>query len=304
MIDSILEKAYPGLQRPASNEILSTPDALDIARTYVSENYADCSCALLFGSYCRGEQKLFSDLDILIILPKFAPGRGPEMLRTIRNGVRVEVFLLTEKAFSDALAAEQMVGGKIFYSAITQGIVVGGAAASADRLRRSAELQHQHQDERKNLNTKVLDSMRVQITQHLFKLSYAKEHFDRVHHAAMVFNSICLAIIKLETGEMVSVEHLPKKLRQHDPAAAQTLQCAYLKICMDGDTSDFINSAGALLDRLGGPAWWGVCEPIRVGRPGLSAVSRLIMQNAVIKPFGAIANATLTVLRLRPVRPR
>ncbi|HWW73163.1 MAG TPA: nucleotidyltransferase domain-containing protein [Duganella sp.] len=276
MIDSILEKAYPGLHRSESKEILSTPDAVNIASTYIRENYAECRCALLFGSYCRGEQKLFSDMDILIILPKFAPGRGPEMLRTIRDGVRVEVFLLTEKTFSVALAKESSVGLRIFYSAITQGITVGGAAGLADKLRHSAKLQFQ--DKRKISAVNSMGSMRVQITNQLFKLSCAKEHFDRVHCAAVVLNSICLAIIKFETGETLSFEHLPKKLREHDPAAAQTLECAYLKVCMNGDTNDFINSAGALLDRLGGPAWSGVSEPIRLGGPAWLRVFAPIMQ--------------------------
>jgi predicted nucleotidyltransferase len=260
MIDSILEKA--GLHSLASNEILSTPGALNIASTYARENYAECRCALLFGSHSRGEQKLFSDLDILIILPKFAPGRGPEMLRIVENGVRLEVFLLTEKTFSDALISEQNLGMKFFYSIINEGIVVAGAAEVAEKLRHLAKLQKQ--DERKIADRDSLVSARVQITSQLIKLSCAKEHFDRVHYAAHAFNALGLAIMRLETGENISVEKFPKKFSEHDPAAAQAFQYAFLNVCTTGDTSDFMNSAGALLDRLGGPAWSGITVPIRL----------------------------------------
>lgn len=272
MIDSILEKA--GLHGLESNEILSTPDALDIARKYIRENYAECRCALLFGSHSRGDQKLFSDLDILIILPKFAPGRGPEMLRLVESGVRLEVFLLTEKTFSSALISEKNLGMKFFYSIINEGIVVGGAAGLAEKLRHLAKLQHQ--DERKITDIDSLVSMRVQITTQLLKLSCAKEHFDRVHYAAHAFNAIGLAIIKIETGENISVEKFPKKFSEHDPAAAQAFQCAFLKVCTTGETSDFMNSAGALLDRLGGPAWSGVAVPIRLPA-SLGALSLRLM---------------------------
>jgi predicted nucleotidyltransferase len=273
MIDSILEKA--GLNSLASTEILSTPDALNVARTYVRENYPECRCALLFGSYSRGDQRLFSDLDILIILPKFAPGRGPEQLRTIHSGVRVEVFLLTEKTFSDVLLTEKRLGTKVFYTAISEGVFVGGAAGLAEKLKHSAKLLFQ--DARKMfLDADSLASMRVQITNQLLKLSCAEEYFDRVHYAAHAFNALGLAIIKVETGENISVDKFPKALREHDPAAAQAFQSAFVKVCTTGEASDFIDSAGALLDRLGGPAWSGVSGPIRLP-PKLAVLRQRLM---------------------------
>lgn len=272
MIDSILEKA--GLDRLASNDILSTPDALNLASRYVKENYADCSCALLFGSHSRGDQKLLSDLDVLVILPKFAPGKGPEMLRVVENGARLEIFLLTEKTFSDGLISEKNMGMNFFYSIITEGLVVAGEEKLAQKLRNLAKLEYQDVPKISDMVSVVMT--RVQITTQLLKLSCAKEHFDRVHYAAHAFNAIGMAIVKFETGENIAVEKFPKRLSEYDPVTSQAFQSAFLNLCKTGETDDFINIAGALLDRLGGPAWAGVTVPIRLP-PKLGALQRRLM---------------------------
>ena len=283
MIDSILEKAYPGLEILARTEILPTPVALEIAKTYVRENYSSCRCALLFGSYARGEQNLSSDLDLLVILPKFAPGRSSEMVRTICNGIRVEVFLLTEATFMDALRKEKMSGLRIFYSAITEGIALTGSVELIAKLRRSAQTLRPKIIRQPDVNASR--AMRAHLTNQLIKLSYAQDHFDRVQYASIIFNSICTAVIKFEAGEVCYFGRLHKRLREHDPAGAAELQAAYLTICLNGDTGDFVNIVAKFLMRLGGVAWLGKPETLE--------------QTSMPRQMGNFAKAALTMLRLR-----
>src|SRR5471030_276747 len=176
MIDSILEKAYPGLKILARTEILPTLVALEIAKTYVKENYPQSRCALLFGSYARNEQNLYSDLDLLVILPKFAPGRSSEMVRTICSGIRVEVFLMTEATFRDALLKEKMSGLRIFYSAITEGIALTGPVELITKLQNTAQSLCQKTIKQPDVNASR--AIRSHMTNQLIKLSYAQNHFD------------------------------------------------------------------------------------------------------------------------------
>lgn len=260
MIDSILETAYPGLKMIDRTDILATPVALEIAKTYVQENYSACRCAVIFGSYARGEQHLYSDFDLLVIVPKFAPGRGPELVRTICHGIRVEIFLLTEETFIDALLKEKMSGVRIFYSAITEGVALAG----------SVELIAKLQDMARALCPKIIKQadanasrpVRSHVTNQLIKLSYAQNHFDRVQYASILLNAICTAVIKFEAGEVCYLGRVQKKLQEHDPAGAAELQAAYLKICLDGDSGDFIRVATKFLDRLGGAVCQVIPEPL------------------------------------------
>jgi hypothetical protein len=81
------------------------------------------------------------------------------------------------------------------------------------------------------------------------------------HHAYNVYTTLYLAILRRETNETFNMDILPKAFRKHDPAAADQVEAAYLKLCSLADPSDFISVSKQLLDRLGGPAWQGVHDP-------------------------------------------
>ena len=105
-------------------------------------------------------------------------------------------------------------------------------------------------------------TVRAHVTNQLIKLSQAQNHFERVQYATILLNAICTAIIKFEAGEVCYLGRVQKKLRQHDPACAAAMQAAYLTICLDNGTGDFIEIASRLLDRLGGAVCQLTPEPL------------------------------------------
>jgi predicted nucleotidyltransferase len=260
MINSVLEKAFPGLYVPPEGTLVSRDEALRIAHAYVIERYPQCRSALLFGSYARGQQKRLSDLDILIFLPEFEPGQRAEILRAVYGGLRVEAFLFTEETFLDALVQHRMFGMLVYHFAILEGVLLAGSEEFARNLKDLA--QRELLTFQNVLEPAALSFFRIQMTNQLVKLSCAEGHFDRVQYASILFNSICMAVIKAETGAVGSFERLPKMFREHDPEGAAALQEAYLKIVQGGDVVEFLNYAAGCLDRIGGPCWQGVTEPL------------------------------------------
>jgi predicted nucleotidyltransferase len=260
MIDSILEKAFPGLSSLTGGCVVSSEDALRIAKTFVMQHYPQCRVALLYGSYARGQQKPFSDLDILVILPKFESGRSAEMLRIIHDGLRLEVQLFTEKVLLDVMLRQKKAGVRVYNYAISEGVLLAGSDELGLKLKRITH--EQWQTFRNLLDPAALQFFRTEITNQLVKLYYAGELFERVQYASVLFSSISMVIIKVEVGEMWPFDRLAKRFSEHDPAASAAFQSGYLKICNGGDVAEFIDCAAMLLDRLGGPCWHGVEEPL------------------------------------------
>jgi hypothetical protein len=173
VLNSLLEKARPGLYSGWPGKILSTQGKLDMAQLYIEEFYPQFRRVRIFGVSSRGDQSLFSDSYLLVNLLSFAPAHGHEMLREIRNDARGEVLQFTDPVSASAVLKQKITEIEVINNAITEGIIVAGATSMGYKLRATAKLTFQ--DALNVVDIKVLDSLRILIANQLFKAFYPKE---------------------------------------------------------------------------------------------------------------------------------
>lgn len=265
-IDSVIALAFPGLQILSNERKLETGDAFELAKKYVKTFYPKSSCSIIYGSYARHEQNNLSDLDLVVIVEEYGPGRGAEMVKDIFEGVRVESCIFTEAHFQEVLLREVVNGPGAFHAATTEGILLTGSNELIKNFRKVANKCHA----KKRLHTDpIVLRLRTQVSFHLLKLSMLRDHFEKIQYATFVYFELCQSILFVETGVAVGVNRMHNEFSAIDKGSAESLRLAYLNVCVNGRTDEFIGVAEKLLARAGGACWSKVTEPF-VRKKGLA----------------------------------
>lgn len=257
-IAAILDLAFPGMAGGgAGRQAFSTERARALAAEYVAAQFPQHRCAVLFGSYAKGQQKLYSDLDVLVVLPA---GEVTEKRRLIYRECAMELFVVTERTILEALALSKRIGLRVFFDALEQGIVLSDPGGLAGKLQ--ALGRREFAKSAGAPDVAAMTQFRVHITQNLLKLANMKDVLDQIHLAALLYNSISFAILRAETGWAYRNERLPREFSAHDPHWSQALHAGLVALGAGLGSGEFIRVGGALLDRLGGPLWDGTSEPM------------------------------------------
>jgi hypothetical protein len=181
------------------------------------------------------------------------------MQRIIHHGLRIEAFIYTEEAFHKALQRLTRDGRFVYHAAVIEGVLVTGCEKMFRKLQESTRVSMAKP--RAPLATIFLTYYRTYVSSQLVKLSQGQNAFTMAHHAYNTYTTLYMAILRIEKNETYNMDILPKVFRKHDPAAAEEVEAAYLKLCSTADPADFIRINKRLLDRIGGPAWHGVHDP-------------------------------------------
>lgn len=258
VVAALLAQGFPGMAADGRTAP-STAAAQALATEYLARHWPETRCAFLFGSYARGLQKPYSDLDMLVIVPD-GKGYATEKQRLTYQGVAMELFITTERSVLDALAMSRPIGLRVFFDAVDQGIVLADTDGLAGRLSTLGRRELKRTDV--VVENSAREQYRVNITQNLLKLSAMHDTMDQMQLGVLLYNAIAFAVLRVETGWAYRNERLPRELRHHDEAAAAALQSGLLALGAGQGADVFLAAAGPLLERLGGPLWHGSSEPM------------------------------------------
>jgi predicted nucleotidyltransferase len=254
MIDGVFNVAFPGLARFRKDGVPGRAAALLTARSFVDAEYPNARCALMFGSFSNGNQGVFSDIDVMVILPTPIPGGKPTLKLSIYQGFRVETFLFDEASLVEAVAVQEKMGLRVLSTAIGEGIFLAGSPDLFQFFKRIAEEQANN---RPPPQREIPAILRIRVTYLLAKLSITESHFDQILIASTLLSLMGNAVIKRTTGETPSGDRLFRALEQCAPDFGSRMRVAFMALCSGGGAADFAKIGEEFLEGAGGAVWCG-----------------------------------------------
>lgn len=254
MTDSVFDVAFPGLVRFRKDGVPGRTAALLTARSLVGADYPAARCSLMFGSFSNGNQGVFSDIDVLVVLPTPQPGGKPTLALKIYQGFRVEVFVFDEASLKAALAIQETMGLRVLSTAIGEGIFLDGSPQLFQSLKTMVDDQARA---RTTPPREVPALLRIRVTYLLAKLTVTESHFDQIRIASALLALTGNAVVKRATGETPSDDRLFRALDQCAPDMSMRMRTAFMALCSGSGTADMVALVEEFLESAGGAIWSG-----------------------------------------------
>ncbi|GGJ07174.1 nucleotidyltransferase [Alicyclobacillus cellulosilyticus] len=224
---------------------------LEAAKRFVSENFPDCRVAFLSGSAARGEDRLHSDLDILII-SEAEP--APYIAAFSDSGWLIEVLMHNRESYKKYFEQDRLRGRPSLPHMFATGVILaddGTAAAIQQEARDLLAAGPPPWSQRE------IDFARFVITNHLLDLE------DGLPPVAAMFavNELAYAlhelVLRANRRWIGKGKRIIPALRAFDPGLAQEFADTMEKYFAGGDAAEVIRFADRILEPFGGRLFAG-----------------------------------------------
>lgn len=218
---------------------------LDLCERFIEREYPAAEIAVIGGSTARGDRTASSDIDLLVIGDDLFPDGGTSRAATYRfEGEVFEVFAYTHDGYAEWARGGISQHRPVIVHMLIEGEEVrGGGALTAPREEWSAKLA-----EGPTADEHELALRRYVITDLLDDLRDATDELERNVIAWTLFSRVAELVLLTERHWIGMGKHLPRRLRDLDPARAERLAAPLLR----GDLTVFAARADEELTRAGG----------------------------------------------------
>ncbi|WP_156760933.1 nucleotidyltransferase domain-containing protein [Microbacterium karelineae] len=220
-------------------------DPLRLAGEFVAERFPRAQIAIVAGSTARGTRTATSDIDLLLIGADMFDAETNSLAATYAHAGEVfEVFAYTPEAFGEWAAS----GVARFRPTIVDMLVNGSAVHDDGSLAAVRDRWRQVLDAGADPSPAQLAMRRYVVTDVLDDLADATDPLEAHVLMHTLFREVSELALLANRRWIGAGKHLPRRLRDWDPARASALADPYLS----GDRAAFLAAAARELEAAGG----------------------------------------------------
>lgn len=235
------------------SKLLTNQELHDLTTRLMLERHQEASCALIAGSFVRGDATSSSDLDLVVLYPRLPNAYRESFLF---EGMPVELFVndLETLAFF-MFERDRPAGFCTMANMVTEGLVWPEACALSNQAKALArevlELGPSpwRQDQ--------IDASRYAITDLLDDLHAPRNLHEQIATGALLYRKIADHYLRTRQEWSASNKWIPRRLHAVDPLFAARFQDAMLTLCRHGEDEPLINLAMEVINQDGGPLFDG-----------------------------------------------
>jgi hypothetical protein len=252
--------AFAGVRAEVREGAFDGARARDAAMQFVADAFPRARCAILFGSVRSGEQKAWSDIDVLLVLPGEV---AAEKRCAIVAGYPVEYYLYDVPTLHAALDPATGWAAPTLAAALLGGELIGGDAALAQSLAQTARAFTAAP--RPAPAGAALNNARGMATSFMLELATNPAHDEQVAIAAQLYTLLTGLVVQKASGVRNGPKWTARLLKQIDPALSEGLQQGLAQLAAGGSPAVFLAQCETMLERIGGPLWDGYRGPVARG---------------------------------------
>jgi len=245
----LYEAAYPGAGEPAKAGRIGRDEAIDLARDFALAHFPGVAAVFGFGSAFNGGFRPYSDIDLVIALPR---GRFLRNRCLLHRGVPMELHVFGLEGADRVIGFARRSGNASVLLPIAQGEVLLDQYLIADEIKRRFAQAYEAGPE--PAPATAIHALRHMITTQLLDLAGGLSPEEATASALSVYP--LLMRLLYATGQ--SWRHRGKWAARHGErlmgGLAAKVHAAY-RAAMEGDPEPLLALALDVLDRAGGPLW-------------------------------------------------
>lgn len=236
-----------------SEKVITHQELQALTSRIMRERHQDAVCAVIAGSFVRGDATLNSDLDLVVIYPQLPNAYRESFLF---DGVPVEAFVndLETLAFF-MYERDRPAGFCTMANMINEGLVW--------------PVENEFSEKAKALAKEVLelgplpwrqdqiDASRYAITDLLDDLHAPRNLHEQIATGALLYRKVADHFLRTRREWSASNKWIPRRLHAVDPEFAKRFQDAMLVLCREGHDEPLINLASEVINQDGGPLFDG-----------------------------------------------
>lgn len=266
-------------------------DLQSLTTRIMSERYEDAQCALIAGSFVRGDATATSDVDLVVLYERL-PNAYRESF--MFEGVPIEVFINDLETLSFFMYDRDRPSGFCtMANMVTEGLPWPVPNTTSNKAKRIASEvlalgpPTWRQDQ--------VDSSRYAITDLLDDMHSPRNLHEQIATGALLYRKVAQHFLRTRKEWGASNKWIPRRLHAVDPTFAKRFQDAYLSLCQHGHDEPLINLTSEVINPSGGPLFDGYVSHApanwrRVARP----------EKIVDIDLGPISTAPQDVVELVP----
>jgi hypothetical protein len=223
------------------------PEPLAVAHRVFQERYAEAKVLFLAGSVVRGESTAYSDLDLVVIYDRLDCAYRESFLF---EGWPVEAFVHDPETLAYFFDADVAGGIPSLCNMVAEGVSIPKETDFSDAVKRRAMTRLEAGPA--ELTADALSRFRYAITDLLDDVRAPRSHAEAVASATRLYEQVTDFWFRSQRLWSAKGKSIPRRMRTLDPAFAERLEAAFLRLFSDGEPADVVALIEALLEPHGG----------------------------------------------------
>jgi hypothetical protein len=226
---------------------MSPEDALRIGARALATRFTDADAAFVAGSIVRGEGRLFSDVDLIVLYSRLSPARREAF---VVADTPVEAFVHDPETLAWFVDKDTAAGRPTLIGMMAEGRIVGPRPTVAEQWKAKAQAQLARGPG--PLPSSRLEDLRYQITGLVDDLRGYRERPEMVSIGTTLFDPLGELLLRARGTWSARGKWIPRSLRAVDADLGGRFDHAFDRLFRDGDPQPIITFVERELGSVGG----------------------------------------------------